>query len=151
MDDAEITRMAHKCECALRYKFLGAHYPIDLEQCVWTAMFHLLQKPDWEQTQSMLQTIAYRIVLKELDKVRNTFVTDKLDEQLSEDDELSFDKLTFDTLDEREKTYIRWYIEDGLSKTDIAELDGCTIQTVLRHWRIMVRKLKKENGYEKKE
>ena len=63
--------------------FFGGAYPIDLEQCVWTAMFYLLQNQIGTKHKVCSKLIAYRVVLKELDKVRNTFVTDELDEQLS--------------------------------------------------------------------
>lgn len=135
---------------SLKHRWSQAHYRADIESVVWSAAATLFTKPIEQRTMSMLWLIADRMIFREVDKMRHVFVvdfqTDKSYHDIPcEDEHRDIDDITFNSLDDIEKRYVHWVIDDDLSLVDIAELEGVSTGTISRRWKKIINKLKEEN------
>lgn len=147
-DDELLEAVEHLIR-VLSSQFAKAHYNVDVELAVWSAAGVLFTKPEEQRTARFLYVIAYRLISRELSKMRMVFPTDfQANPDLintPEDDEPTFEALTFKSLDEQEALFLSWVLEDNLTQADISELTGMSKATVCRRWKAIIVKLKEEN------
>lgn len=148
--DENIDISVKKIMSALKRKFQGAHYNLDIESITWNAAAVLFRKPAEKRTQGLLYVIAYRDCVRDLSKMRNTYVMDILSDRssiLSADDVMNTvcDKITMNSLTDEERQMIYYYIVDDLTKTDMSELMNVSLVTIHNKWRTIISKLRNEN------